>query len=93
MPPPWPEYLPFAASKRQTLTRGVPDFPATAGGREQGKFRESARPGLAAVAAVNDDGTPIGAPNEAEQEMILLLKAVVLGLSLITDVDLINEVS
>ena len=50
---PWPETQ--HASNGET-----PDFPGSAGDREQGKFRPSDTPRLTVVAVVNDDGTRIG---------------------------------
>ena len=91
--PRWPPSDPFAAAGRDTLQDGTPDFPSGAGPRELGKFRQSATPKLDTIAVVNDDGTQIGwALIPSVDETNYLLRAVVMGLSLLTEVDLLEEV-
>ena len=71
-----------------------PDFPESAGGREMGKFRESIYPRLTRIAVANDDGTDIGSEASAvADETLLYQKAMVLGLSILTGVDLLAQVS
>lgn len=83
---PWPPGNPFPASE-------TGDFPSSAGDREHGKFRPSRTSRLTAVAVTNDSGRDIGAATTAAAEdQTLLLRAMVLGLSILTGVDLINEV-
>lgn len=58
--PAWPPGNPFPESQIDTLGDGAPDFPTSAGAREQGKFRPSETPKLTQIAVTNDDGTVIG---------------------------------
>lgn len=70
-----------------------PDFPESSGDREKGKFRESAYPRLTTVAVAGDDGEPIAAANlSTEEETLLYLKAIALGMSLMVEQDLVQEV-
>ena len=69
-----------------------PEYPESAGTRERFKFRHSDWPGLTLVAVSNDDGSDINAGVlSAQEETLLLLRAMVRGLSLITNVDLLGE--
>ena len=69
-----------------------PDWPDNAGDRERGKFRESAYPRLTQVAVTNDDGSQIGANSTASNaEMLLYLRAIALGLSILTEEDLVTQ--
>lgn len=86
LPPPWPPLHPFPESRRGSIRAVDPDFPATAGGREAGKFRPSAEPMLDTVAVANDDGTPIGfGERSLAEEQVMLLKAILFGISLMVD--------
>ena len=59
--PKWPPYPNQPWPETQHSANGeTPDFPGSAGDREQGKFRPSATPRLTAVAVVDDAGNPIG---------------------------------
>lgn len=70
-----------------------PDMPGSGGDRERGKFRPSVYPRLTTVAVVGDDGESLTAGlSSVEDEQILLLRAIVLGLTIITEVDLLQEV-
>lgn len=90
----WPPEHPFPESRRESTLGAGPDFPDSSGDRERGKFRPSARSRLTTVAVVGDDGMPLTrSTDEVLAEMLLYQKAIVLGLSLITEVDLLNEVS
>ena len=92
--PPWPPSEPFPESQTDSIGNGQPDFPSGAGDRERGKFRPGAIPATTVVAVSNDDGTAIGASDSsAVDEQTLLLRAIVLGLSIATDTDLLAEVS
>ena len=91
--PGFPPDNPFPASLREPRPGAGPDFPASSGGREQGKFRESLRRHLTAIAVVNDDGTVIGKTAEQRaDEQLLYLRAIVLGLSYVTEEDLLSQV-
>lgn len=93
---PWPPppSAPFPESQRDSTGTRKPDFPGSAGDREQGKFRPSRTPRLVTLAVVNDDGTKIGEIEaRSEEEQVLLLRAIVLGLSMMTETDLLSEVS
>ena len=71
-----------------------PDMPGSGGDRERGKFRPSVYPRLTTVAVVGDDGEAIGAGFAGSvEENTLLLRAIVLGLTIITEVDLLQEVT
>ena len=48
-----------------------PDFPESAGGREQGKFRPAQYPRLTTVAVSNDDGSTIADASNAQLSDIL----------------------
>ena len=81
--PRFPPGAPFIESTRDTLGDGSPDFPTSAGAREQGKFRPSLTPKLVQVAVVNDDGTPIGtALVPSNEELVFWLKSMYAGLVL-----------
>lgn len=93
--PPWPPRRPFPESQRDTLGGNAPDFPGSSGDRERGKFRPSATPTLTTVAVVGDGGESL-APRTTEAllaDVLLQQKAIVLGLSLLTGVDLLENVS
>ena len=78
---PWPIAKPFPESQRASTAHG-PDFPGTAGDREQGKFRPSKTPRLDVVAVANDDGSPIGVKEiTLIEENNLLLKGILFALS------------
>lgn len=79
--PPYPPGNPFPESTRDTIGDGSPDFPSSAGTREQGRLRPSATPKLTQVAVVNDDGTVIGtALVPVNEEIAFWLKAMYAGL-------------
>lgn len=92
--PAWPP-TGVAWPESQTDSTGLgPDFPGSSGDRERGRFRPGSRPRLTAVAVVGDDGQPIGADlTEVLDELRLYMKALVLGFSILTDTDLLEEVS
>ena len=78
--PPFPPTRPFPESRFDS-SGGGPDFPGSAGDREQGKFRPSAIPRLVQVAVVDDDGRPVGTalvPNF--DELIYWIRAMYMGL-------------
>ena len=78
--PPWPHVNPFPESQRDSTGHG-PDFPGSAGDREQGKFRPSVTPRLVTVAVVNDDGSRIGSfEMPSNDEIVFWLKALYVGL-------------
>lgn len=82
----------FPQSQVDTTGAG-PDFPASAGDRERGKFRPSATPRLTVVAVTDDMGRPVAdGLVTVLNEMLLYQKAIVLGLSKLTDADLLGEV-
>lgn len=79
--PKWPPTAPFPESQRDSTKDGSPDFPTSAGAREQGKFRPSSTPKLTQVAVTNDDGTVIGhAIVESNDEVVFWIKAMYAGL-------------
>lgn len=79
--PAWPPGVPFPASQQDSVGDGSPDFPTSAGAREQGEFRPSATPKLTQVAVVNDDGTQIGtALVPATDEIVFWLRVMYAGL-------------
>ncbi len=81
--PAFPPGNPFPESNRDTIGDGAPDFPTSAGAREQGKFRPSAVPKLVQIAVVNDDGTQIGtALVPSNEEMVFWIRAMYAGLVL-----------
>lgn len=89
----WPHDNPFPASLREPVPGAGADFPASSGGREQGKFRPSATRLLTAVAVVGDDGQPLGMTQaQLQEDTLLYLKAIVHGLSLLTGQDLLAQV-
>ncbi len=81
----FPPHNPFPESLVDTLGDGAPDFPFSAGGREQGKFRPGRLPKTTTVAVVNDDGSPImGEPQMTVEEATLLeMKAIRLGIQML----------
>lgn len=82
----------FRESRQDTTGLG-PDFPGSSGDRERGKFRPSGRARLTLVAVANDDGSQVaGMLLSPQEELLLYTKAMVLGLSLLTDTDLLKEV-
>ena len=90
----WPPDKPFPASLREPVPGAGADFPGSSGGREQGKFRESAERLLTQVAVSNDDGSPVGkTTDERLEEVLLYQKAMVLGLSIMVGRDLLAEVA
>ena len=102
--PPWPEGgSPWPETQRSSTDGHAPDFPSSAGDRERGRFRPSHyRPKLTTVAVTNDDGTAIGVVGTSDaqsssysihlmEETNDLLRALILGLSILTDTDLIEE--
>lgn len=103
MPPVgWPPGNPFPQSTSESRGVGAgPDFPSSAGGREQGKFRPSRIPLLTQVAVTGDDGQPVGSANIPNEENIaLFMRAMVRGLEILIDmtandgsaIDLLSEV-
>jgi len=79
----FPPGNPFPESLKDTIKDGSPDFPFSAGTREQGKFRPSATPKLTQVAVVNDDGTQIGtALIPSSEEIAYWVRALYAGLIL-----------
>ena len=89
---PWPPAAPFPESLRQSSPSG-PDFPASAGDREHGKFRPGSTPRLTKIAVSNDDGSAIGSSlAEGNEEILFLLRAMVTGLSILTGEDLFEAV-
>mgnify|MGYP001594453723 CR=1 FL=1 len=91
---PWPPNAPFPESTLDSTGTGNPDFPGSSGSREQGKFRPSATPRLTQVAVVGDDGKPIAMGlEEVMSEVLLYQKAILLGLSIMTETDLLAEVT
>src|SRR3990167_1483227 len=73
---PWPE------SEQDSSGLG-PDFPASPGDREKGRFRPSNRPRLTKVAVANDDGSDVAAAVlSVEEETLLELKAIRIGIQL-----------
>ena len=90
----WPPTEPFPESLRDSTGGLGPDFPTSGGDRERGKFRAARLPRLTTLAVVNDDGSEVGSGLQSDPgETVLLLKAMVLGLSITTDTDLLMEVS
>lgn len=82
----------FPESLRDSTGLG-PDFPGSSGDRERGKFRPSSTPRLVVVAVTNDDGTVVaGGLAQVLNELLLYQKATVLGLTILTDRDLLKEV-
>ena len=70
-----------------------PDFPGSSGDRERGKFRPSATPRLTVVAVTDDRGRPVAdGLVQVLNELLLYQKAIVLGLSELTNIDLIEQV-
>lgn len=68
-------------------------FDISAGTRERGRIRESAYDDKTTVAVVDDDGNPVTASaEEVLSEILLCQRAIVLGLSILTKTDLINEI-
>lgn len=85
---------PFPQTLSETNAGAGTDFPGSSGDRERGKFRPSATPRLTAVAVTNDDGTTVaGTLAESLDLLLQYQRAIVLGLSLLTDADLFDEVS
>lgn len=75
-------------------TGAGPDFPDSAGDRERGKFRPSEIARRTVVAVSGDDGRPVTrSTDDLLEELLVYQKAIVLGLSLMTGTDLLNEVS
>ena len=85
---------PFPQSQIDTTGAG-PDFPGSSGDRERGRFRPSATKRLTTVAVTGDGGESLG-PQTMEammEELLVQQKAIVLGLALLTGVDLLDEVT
>lgn len=81
--PKWPPGNPFPESQTDSIGDGAPDFPSSAGAREQGKFRPSATPKLVQIAVVNDDGTEIGsALIPSSEEIAFWIRAMYAGMVL-----------
>ena len=81
----------FQEELRESTGAGA-DFPGSAGDRERGKFRPSATPRRTVVAVTGDDGRPVvDGLVEVLNELLLYQKATVLGLSILTGMDLIKE--
>lgn len=79
--PGFPPNAPFPESRIDSVGDNAPDFPGSAGGREQGKFRPSATPKLTQIAVVNDDGTQIGtALVPSNEEIAFWIRALYAGL-------------
>ena len=92
-PPGWPHDKPFPASMQEPVPGAGPDFPSSAGGREQGKFRPSATRLLTTLAVVGDDGLPIARTTDERLDTLeLYLRAIVLGLAYLTEEDLLAQV-
>ncbi len=78
--------------KQPTATTGLGlDFPEQSGGRERGKFRESAYPRLTTVAVSTDGGEPVAQSTdqllaELVYEVKLMRHALVLG-GMAADID------
>ncbi|MCR4341809.1 MAG: hypothetical protein NUW01_18190 [Gemmatimonadaceae bacterium] len=87
----WPPITPYPESERDSRGVEIPDFPDTAGGREQGKFRPGGLPGETRVAVTVEDNPPT--TESLLAELLLYQKATVLGLSKLTDIDLLAAVS
>ena len=89
---PWPPSAPYPESTEGAAGGGA-RFPSSAGDRERGKFRPGRVALTTRVAVSNDDGSDINSSASAvAEETNLLLRAVVLGLSIMTDTDLLQEV-
>lgn len=87
--PGFPPGAPFIESQNDSLGDGSPDFPGSAGGREQGKFRPSRIPKLTTLAVVNDDGSPIvPEANEVSifDDMLMELRAIRIGIQIMLKV-------
>lgn len=86
---------PYEFPQSQVDSTGAgPDFPASSGDRERGKFRPSVTPRLTQVAVTGDEGEPLVGPlQKLLEEMLLYQKATVLGLSLLVEEDLLKKVS
>ena len=83
----------FPESLRDSTGLG-PDFPVSSGDRERGKHRPSKTPRLTVIAVSNDDGTVVASGlADVLNELLLYQKAVVHGLSLLTERDLLKDVS
>lgn len=87
--PGWPPTNPYPESQQDTLGDGSPDFPGSAGGREQGKFRPGKLPKTTTIAVVNDDGSPVFPTSDAPsifEEMLMELKAIRLGIETLASI-------
>lgn len=98
--PGWPPKYPYDQSLTDSIGDGSPDFPASAGGREQGKFRPGSRPKTVTIAVANDDGTPVGAGmlDNSVAELVMELRAIRMGMQLLlssanVEVDLLDMVA
>ena len=91
--PAWPPTKPFPESVQDTVGDNAPDFPGSAGGREQGKFRPSRTPKLTQVAVVNDDGTAIIGYTMVPfiAEMLDELRAIRIGIEQLLDDETLTE--
>jgi hypothetical protein len=88
----WPHDNPFPESLREPTPGAGADFPASAGGREQGKFRPAGRRGLTAIAVTDAAGLPLGRTTDDRlDELALYLRAIALGLSMLVEEDLIEQ--
>lgn len=69
-------------------------FDRSAGSRERGKFRlSSVDPDQTTIAVVRDDGKAVTkTTEEVLNELLLYQRAIVLGLSILTETDLLAEV-
>ena len=89
----WPHDNPFPESLHEPSPGAGPDFPGSAGGREQGKFRPSATRLLTTIAVTGDDGLPLGRTTDDRLDALeVYLRAIVLGLSYLTEEDLLAQV-
>lgn len=91
MPDPKPKPYQFPQELSETTSGGL-DLPGSSGDRERGRFRPSNIPRRTTVAVVSDEGTPIARPlEEILEELLLYQKAAVLGLSILTETDLLGQ--
>ena len=75
----------FRGSLRDSTGLG-PDFPGSAGDREQGKFRESATPRLDQVAVSGDGGRPvIETTDQFLAEILVYQKAILIALARLSE--------